>query len=255
MPTLVLVATELYPTRVIPPVPVGPPQPTGGPPDLGTVSVFSDVIRQKKAVVGEHSGTCVHVRAPNMWLCHAGWHLEDVDPDPPGGKEDDRHPGSGWAARLRRPSRVRRRDLRGNRRLRARGRRDTRQLRRPNNGVLGRVQDRPLVGGEPIDWPLASLDTVRDDPAGSLGREAPHPAVWLGRRERSRPSPSQRHTGQAMSQENVEVVRRVTDVMDAEGFGPRFRSFSRLPTLTWNGGKIPPGLAPATTEASNRSGR
>jgi hypothetical protein len=85
MPTLELVATENYPTRVVPPLPVGPPQPTGGPPDLGTVRVFSDVLRQGIAVVGEHSGTCVHVRAPNMWFCHAGWHLEDVDPTP-GGK-------------------------------------------------------------------------------------------------------------------------------------------------------------------------
>jgi hypothetical protein len=88
MPTLVLVATELYPIREIPPVRVGPPQPTGGPPDLGTVQVFSDVVRQKQGqkqvVVGEHSGTCVHVRAPNMWFCHAGWILEDVGP--PGGK-------------------------------------------------------------------------------------------------------------------------------------------------------------------------
>ena len=87
MPTLVLVATPLYPTRVIPPVPVGPPLPTGGPPDLGTVRVFSDVLRQKQAVVGEHSGTCVHVRAPNMWFCHAGWDLNDVDPGLPGGKK------------------------------------------------------------------------------------------------------------------------------------------------------------------------
>ena len=83
MPTLNVVATEIYPTRVIPPVPVGPPQPTGGPPDLATVHVFSDVLRQNQAVVGEHSGTCVHVRAPNMWFCHAGWHLKDVYPEPP----------------------------------------------------------------------------------------------------------------------------------------------------------------------------
>jgi hypothetical protein len=85
MPTLEVVATEIYPTRAIPPVPVGPPQPTGGPPDLGTVHVFSDVLRQDQAVVGQHSGTCVHVRAPNMWFCHAGWHLKKVDPSP-GGK-------------------------------------------------------------------------------------------------------------------------------------------------------------------------
>jgi hypothetical protein len=86
--TLELVATELFPTRVIPPVPVGPPQPTGGPPDLGTVRVFADTLRQGSAVVGEHNGTCLHVRAPNMWLCHANWTLEDVDvtPTAPGGK-------------------------------------------------------------------------------------------------------------------------------------------------------------------------
>ena len=86
MATLELVATEIYPTREIPPVPVGPPQPTGGPPDLGTVDVFSDTLRQNQVVVGEHSGTCVHVRGPNMWFCHAGWTLEDVDPPGPGGK-------------------------------------------------------------------------------------------------------------------------------------------------------------------------
>lgn len=40
MHTLGLVATEVFPTSVIPPVPVGPPQTTGGPPDLGTVHVF-----------------------------------------------------------------------------------------------------------------------------------------------------------------------------------------------------------------------
>ena len=45
--------------------------------------MFSDVIRQKKVVVGEHSGTCVHVRAPNVWFCHAGWHLTDVYPETP----------------------------------------------------------------------------------------------------------------------------------------------------------------------------
>ena len=86
MPTLVLGATPIFPTRVIPPVPVGPPLPTGGPPDLGTVRVFADMLRQGNAVVGEHNGTCLHVRAPNMWLCHANWTLEDVDPDKPGGK-------------------------------------------------------------------------------------------------------------------------------------------------------------------------
>jgi hypothetical protein len=49
MPTLKLVATatEIYPTKEIPPVPGGPPQPTGGPPDLGTVHVFADRVQQK----------------------------------------------------------------------------------------------------------------------------------------------------------------------------------------------------------------
>jgi hypothetical protein len=65
-------------------VPVGPPQPTGGPPDLGTIHVFADrveqkIVGQKNVVVGEHSGTCVHVRPPNMWLCHAGWTFENVE--------------------------------------------------------------------------------------------------------------------------------------------------------------------------------
>jgi hypothetical protein len=87
MPTLKLVATELYPTRVIPSVPVEPPQPTGGPPDLGTVNVFSDVLRQNNAVVGEHSGTCLHVRGPNVWVCHAGWNLNDVKPKGQGAKK------------------------------------------------------------------------------------------------------------------------------------------------------------------------
>jgi multimeric flavodoxin WrbA len=85
MPTLQLVATatEIYPTKEIPPVPVRPPQPTGGPHDLGTVHVFADRVQQKigqeNVVVGEHSGTCLHVRSPNMWLCHAGWTFENVE--------------------------------------------------------------------------------------------------------------------------------------------------------------------------------
>jgi hypothetical protein len=93
MATITLVATPIFPTRVIPPVPVGPPRPTGGPPDLGTVRVFADRLHQKidgqpNVLVGEHNGTCLHVRAPNMWLCHANWTLEDVDltPGAPGGE-------------------------------------------------------------------------------------------------------------------------------------------------------------------------
>jgi hypothetical protein len=58
-----------------------------------------------------------------------------------------------------------------------------------------------------------------------------------------------------MPQQNVEIVRRVIDVMDAEGFEPHFRLFSTLPTRTRNGGKIRPGLAPLPTEVSSRSGR
>jgi hypothetical protein len=58
-----------------------------------------------------------------------------------------------------------------------------------------------------------------------------------------------------MSQENVEVVRRVTDVMDAEGFEAALPIFSKLPTRTWNGGKIRPGLALLPSEVASRSGR
>ena len=58
-----------------------------------------------------------------------------------------------------------------------------------------------------------------------------------------------------MSQENVEIVRRVIDVMDAEGFEAALPVFSTLPTRTWNGRKIRPGLAPLPTEVSSRSAR
>jgi hypothetical protein len=63
-------------------VPVGPPVPVGGTPDLGTRRVFSEDLREKGSseVIGQHSGTCVHVRQPNMCLCHAGWTLEKVGP-------------------------------------------------------------------------------------------------------------------------------------------------------------------------------
>ncbi len=127
MPTLVLGATPIFPTRVIPPVPVGPPLPTGGPPDLGTVRVFADMLRQGNVVVGEHNGTCLHVRAPNMWLCHANWTLEDVDPDKPGGKTlRGSLVGAGCSTST---PRTQGGDLRGHRRLRRRCRRVTRQVR------------------------------------------------------------------------------------------------------------------------------
>jgi Dirigent-like protein len=77
MPPINLRATEAFPPRMIPPVPVG------GTPDLGTRRVFSDDLREQdsvKVIVGQHSGTCVHVRQPNMWLCHAGWTLKEVGP-------------------------------------------------------------------------------------------------------------------------------------------------------------------------------
>jgi Dirigent-like protein len=82
MAPIKLHATAIFPPRVIPPVPVGPPVPEGGTPDLGTLRVFSEDLRDTttNALVGQHSGTCVHVRQPNMWLCHAGWTLEKVGP-------------------------------------------------------------------------------------------------------------------------------------------------------------------------------
>jgi hypothetical protein len=58
-----------------------------------------------------------------------------------------------------------------------------------------------------------------------------------------------------MSQENVEIVRRVIEVMHAEGFEAALPVFLTLPTRTWNGGKIRPGLAPLPTKVSSRSGR
>jgi hypothetical protein len=58
-----------------------------------------------------------------------------------------------------------------------------------------------------------------------------------------------------MSQANIQIVRRVIDVMDAEGFEAAPRFFSTLPTRTWNGRKIRPGLAPLPTEVSSRSAR
>jgi hypothetical protein len=76
MAVLELRGTEIFPTRVVPLVPAG------GTPDLGTRRVFSEDLREpgSDVVVGQHSGTCVHVRQPNMWLCHAGWTLEKVGP-------------------------------------------------------------------------------------------------------------------------------------------------------------------------------
>jgi hypothetical protein len=47
-----------------------------------------------------------------------------------------------------------------------------------------------------------------------------------------------------MSQQNVEVVRRVTDLMDAEDYEAALPIFSKPPTRTRNGGKIRLGPAP-----------
>jgi hypothetical protein len=76
MPKLNLVGTEVFNTKVIPNAPGGPVT------DLGTRRVFSEDLRDKSSnkAVGQHSGTCVLVRQPSMWLCHAGWNLEKVGP-------------------------------------------------------------------------------------------------------------------------------------------------------------------------------
>ena len=57
-----------------------------------------------------------------------------------------------------------------------------------------------------------------------------------------------------MSQENVEIVRRVTDVMDAEGMVAALPVSSTRPTRTSNFGRIRPGLAPLPTAASSKCG-
>ena len=73
MPTLILVGAEVAQTSVIlnaPGVPII---------DLGTRRVCCEELRLKirlRSLV--HSGTCVLVRKPNMWLCHAGWILPDT---------------------------------------------------------------------------------------------------------------------------------------------------------------------------------
>jgi hypothetical protein len=79
MPTLHLLGIEIGPTRVI-------PNEKGAPTtDLGTRRVFSEDLRDKNSnqSVGQHSGTCVLVRQPSIWLCHAGWTLRKAGP---GGK-------------------------------------------------------------------------------------------------------------------------------------------------------------------------
>jgi hypothetical protein len=52
-------------------------------------------------------------------------------------------------------------------------------------------------------------------------------------------------TGRAMSQENVEVVRRVTDVMDAEGFEAALPIFLKAahPDVEWREDPTWPGSA------------
>jgi hypothetical protein len=54
--------------------------PLGGT-DLGTRYIFTDDLRDKKTnpAVGQHSDTCVLVRTPDLWLCHAGWKLPKGD--------------------------------------------------------------------------------------------------------------------------------------------------------------------------------
>jgi hypothetical protein len=76
MPMLNLVGTEVFKTKVIPNAPGDPVT------DLGTRRVFSEDLRDKNSnkAVGQHSGTCVLVRQPAWWLCHAGWTLEKVGP-------------------------------------------------------------------------------------------------------------------------------------------------------------------------------
>ena len=59
-----------------------------------------------------------------------------------------------------------------------------------------------------------------------------------------------------MSQENVEIVRRVTDVMDAEGFEAALPVFLEAahPDVEWREDPAWPGSR-ELTEASSRSGR
>jgi hypothetical protein len=58
-----------------------------------------------------------------------------------------------------------------------------------------------------------------------------------------------------MSQENIELVRRVTDVMDAQGFKAALPVFldAAHPDVEWR--EDPAGPAPPPTEVSSRSGR
>ena len=72
MPTLNLIGTPVFPSVVLPP----------GGTHIGTRRVFSEDLRvpNSNQVVGQHSGTCTRVRAPEWWLCHAGWTLDNVGP-------------------------------------------------------------------------------------------------------------------------------------------------------------------------------
>jgi hypothetical protein len=71
-PTILkLVATQIADPTSIPPPPGY---------KLGARSLFSDDLRDRNdALVGQHSGECVFVREPDMWLCHAGWKLPKGD--------------------------------------------------------------------------------------------------------------------------------------------------------------------------------
>jgi hypothetical protein len=70
MPIVNLIATPVFPSKVIP----------KGATKIGTRRVFSEDLREKYSnqLVGQHSGTCTLVRKPEWWLCHAGWTLENV---------------------------------------------------------------------------------------------------------------------------------------------------------------------------------
>jgi hypothetical protein len=50
-----------------------------GSPKLGTPSVFTDDLADTAtgADVGQHSGICFRVRKPDMFVCHAGWDLQN----------------------------------------------------------------------------------------------------------------------------------------------------------------------------------
>jgi hypothetical protein len=54
--------------------------PNGPEDELGTRTVFAEDLRDAKTgeAVGQHNGTCTLVRAPQVWLCHAGWTLKNI---------------------------------------------------------------------------------------------------------------------------------------------------------------------------------